>query len=41
MYVLRQQNLLFKFKQKITYEAGAGGTKNIDLMVPLEYSIET
>ena len=30
-------NASFKFKQKITGETGNGGTKNVDIMVPLKY----
>ena len=29
--------VLFKFKQKITGEAGADGTKIVKIMVPLKY----
>ena len=28
---------LFKFKQQITGQAGNGGTKDIEIMVPLKY----
>ena len=28
---------LFKFKQKITRKTAAGGTKNVEIMVPLKY----
>ena len=30
-------SVLFTFKQKITGEADVGGTKNVEIMVPLKY----
>ena len=30
-------SILFKFKQEITTQTGNGGTKNVEIMVPLKY----
>ena len=30
-------SVLFKFKQKITGKTDAGGTKNVEIMVPFKY----
>ena len=35
--VANNNNNLFKFKQKTTYKTAAGGTKDIEKMVPLKY----
>ena len=35
--IANNNNNLFKFKQKTTYKTAAGGTKDIEKMVPLKY----
>ena len=32
-------SILFKFKEKITEQTGANGTKNFEIMIPLKYII--